>query len=188
MSRLVALLSLIIILGLVNWSILTKEKHLAEGQIVYLKLAPVDPRSLMQGDYMALRFQIEIEIRKALAKEHARTKSNTEANQEALMTTDTTESADLDASDSYVIVTLDERKIGTFKSLDQPHTLAKNELRMQYRVRNDVVKFATNAFFFQEGHAKYYQSAQYGQFRVNNKGELLLVSLYDRDLNQIKPM
>lgn len=41
----------IAILALVNASILDKEKLLSEGQVVYLELAPVDPRSLMQGDY-----------------------------------------------------------------------------------------------------------------------------------------
>ena len=30
----IALLSLVIILGIVNWSIVGKEKHLAEGRIV----------------------------------------------------------------------------------------------------------------------------------------------------------
>ncbi|MFX7329222.1 GDYXXLXY domain-containing protein, partial [Acinetobacter baumannii] len=33
-----------------------KEMLLKEGQLVLLPLAPVDPRSLMQGDYMALRY------------------------------------------------------------------------------------------------------------------------------------
>ena len=56
MFKKMALVFLVIILGLVNWSITGKEKHLAEGKIVYLDLAPVDPRSLMQGDYMPCVF------------------------------------------------------------------------------------------------------------------------------------
>jgi uncharacterized membrane-anchored protein len=66
MYRKVALVSLVVILALVNWSIFGKEKQLAEGKIVYLDLAPVDPRSLMQGDYMALRFQLANEVYSAL--------------------------------------------------------------------------------------------------------------------------
>ncbi len=45
-------------LGAVNLSIQTKEDIKANGETVLLQLAPVDPRSLMQGDYMALRFAI----------------------------------------------------------------------------------------------------------------------------------
>ena len=51
-------LVLLLILGLTNWSIFEKEQLLANGQVVLLKLAPVDPRSLIQGDYMALRYAL----------------------------------------------------------------------------------------------------------------------------------
>ena len=64
-------------------------------------------------------------------------------------------------------------------------TLSENETLLNYRVRNGTVKFATNAFFFQEGHAKNYEAARYGQFRVNDQGELLLTALYDKDLNKL---
>src|SRR5690606_6091689 len=36
------------------------------GQVVVLSLAPVDPRSLMQGDYMALRFAVAGPLQEAL--------------------------------------------------------------------------------------------------------------------------
>ncbi|MEY4484068.1 MAG: hypothetical protein RL693_1520, partial [Verrucomicrobiota bacterium] len=41
-----------------NVLIFQKEQTLANGRQVFLKLAPVDPRSLMQGDYMSLRYEI----------------------------------------------------------------------------------------------------------------------------------
>jgi uncharacterized membrane-anchored protein len=44
------------------WAVWDHEITLAEGKIVLLELAPVDPRSLMQGDYMALRFAIDREL------------------------------------------------------------------------------------------------------------------------------
>jgi uncharacterized membrane-anchored protein len=167
----IALVSLVIILGLVNWSIVGKEKHLAEGRIVYLDLAPVDPRSLMQGDYMALRFRLGNEVHNALpkTKEHQRWRHN------------------VDASDGYVVVSLDKRNIGSFKRLYKDQALSKNEILMRYRVRNGVVKLATNAFFFQEGHGKYYQQARYGLFRVDGRGELLLVAVFDKNLNKLGP-
>jgi uncharacterized membrane-anchored protein len=42
----------------VNWQIAGKERLRNSGQIVFLELAPIDPRSLMQGDYMALNFAV----------------------------------------------------------------------------------------------------------------------------------
>jgi uncharacterized membrane-anchored protein len=55
----------VVILAVINVSILQKERHLADGRVVYLELAPVDPRSLMQGDYMTLNFAIQDQIRQA---------------------------------------------------------------------------------------------------------------------------
>lgn len=161
MHNKIALVSLVIVLGLVNWFIVGKEKHLAEGGIVYLDLAPVDPRSLMQGDYMALRFRLANEVYNALST--------------------------TDATDGYVVVSLDERNIGSFKYLYKDKALSKNEILMRYRVRNGAVRLATNAFFFQEGHGNYYQPARYGQFRVDDSGELLLVAMYDKNLNKLGP-
>jgi uncharacterized membrane-anchored protein len=51
-----------LVLVAVNFSIVAKERIKTEGEPIYLELAPVDPRSLMQGDYMALRFAIAQEI------------------------------------------------------------------------------------------------------------------------------
>ena len=48
----------VLVLGAVNWSILAKERIKTNGERIFLALAPVDPRSLMQGDYMALRFAV----------------------------------------------------------------------------------------------------------------------------------
>ena len=171
MHKKIAIVSLFVILALVNWSISGKEKHLAEGKEVYLKLAPVDPRSLMQGDYMALRFRLANEVYKVLPKTEDRRRWQ----------------QDVTASDGFVVASLDERNIATFKSLFNDQPLSGNEILLRYRVRNGAVKFATNAYFFQEGYGKYYQSAEYGQFRVDGKGELLLVAMYDRGLNILGP-
>ena len=171
MHNKIALVSLVIILGLVNWSIASKERHLAEGRIVYLHLAPVDPRSLMQGDYMALRFRLANEVYNSLPKTQERRRWRHNVN----------------ATDGYVVVSLDERNIASFEHLDEGQALSKNEMLMRYRARNGEVKLATNAFFFQEGQGKYYQPARYGQFRVDGRGELLLVAMCGKGLNRLGP-
>jgi len=56
---------------------------------------------------------------------------------------------------------------------------------MQYRIRDRQVKFATNAFFFQEGHAQDYVKARYGEFRVAASGECILTGLRDENLVQL---
>ncbi|MBT9584455.1 GDYXXLXY domain-containing protein [bacterium] len=59
MKRLLFWLGLCLCLGVPNLMVLLKERSLAlGGRVVYLKLAPVDPRSLMQGDYMALNYAL----------------------------------------------------------------------------------------------------------------------------------
>ena len=61
-TRAILIAGTVLVLGAVNWSIFAKERIKAQGERVYLELAPVDPRSLMQGDYMALRFVLAREI------------------------------------------------------------------------------------------------------------------------------
>lgn len=163
----IALIALAFILLAVNWSIIEKEQHLAHGKAVYFELAPVDPRSLMQGDYMRLNFKLSQDIRAALRKKQP---SNTSA---------------LASGDYFVIARLDDRNIAQFSKLFDNAPLADDEIKIQFRVRNNQIKFATNAFFFQEGKAKKYEAAQYGQFRLNSNGEPLLTALYDKTLSRL---
>jgi len=58
LTRLAVVAAVMLVLGAVNWSIVAKERIKTDGQRILLELAPVDPRSLMQGDYMALRFSL----------------------------------------------------------------------------------------------------------------------------------
>ncbi|MCF6343329.1 MAG: GDYXXLXY domain-containing protein [Devosiaceae bacterium] len=51
----------ILIIAAFIFSISGKEKIISDGKTIYLALAPVDPRSIMQGDYMRLRYEIETE-------------------------------------------------------------------------------------------------------------------------------
>jgi uncharacterized membrane-anchored protein len=61
--RVAIVAAVVLVLGAVNWSIFAKERIKTAGQRVLLELAPIDPRSLMQGDYMALRFALAGRIR-----------------------------------------------------------------------------------------------------------------------------
>jgi uncharacterized membrane-anchored protein len=157
MRKGLALAAGILILAAVNWTIYARERHLAEGRVVLLELAPVDPRSLMQGDYMALRFQIENNIYDGRAQ----------------------------VDDGRVVVRLDERGVGRFVRRDDGTALAEREVALHYRVRAGRVKFATNAFFFEEGRAADYARARFGEFRVAASGDLLLTGMRGREVEPL---
>ena len=161
MRKLAVWLVGISILVAVNYAIWQKEQLLIHGKTVILALAPVDPRSLMQGDYMRLRFQAEQDMQRYLPYKK-----------------------DSSVADGYVIVSLNEQHIGEVQAVvsELPATLAANQWPLRYRIRAGELRFATNAFFFQEGHADDYAQARYGEFKVSNDGEMLLANLRGQHL------
>ena len=160
MRRLIIIAAGIVILIVANVGIYQKEQLVASGRSVLLELAPVDPRSLMQGDYMALRFAVENAFQ-TIPRENLR--------------------------DGRLVLTLDDRGVGTFARFDDGSPLGANEIVMRYRVRDQRPKFATNAFFFQEGHADYYAGARYGEFKVDSAGEAILVAMRGDKLEVLGP-
>ena len=168
MRKLLAVLIGIVILGLVNYSIYSREALVSSGKTVLLELVPVDPRSLMQGDYMALRFAVTAQARRALRN-----------------STETTDDNHNKAGDGYVVLAVDEQGIGRFSRIDDESALKQGEVRMLYRQRGNKMKFATNAFFFQEGKAELYEAAKYGEFKVADNGDSILVAMRDAQMNLI---
>jgi uncharacterized membrane-anchored protein len=156
MRKIIILVTGVLILLSVNITIYQRQQLRNNGRVIYLELAPVDPRSLMQGDYMALNYKIAND-----AFGFGRIK---------------------EGKDGYLIAELNEKNIASFKRLANDVPLANNEVLLRYRIRNEQVKFATNAYFFEEGQAERYQSAKYGEFRVSEDGELLLTQLRDVNL------
>jgi uncharacterized membrane-anchored protein len=161
MRKTIALAAGIAVLLAVNWVILERERLLTEGRVVLLELAPVDPRSLMQGDYMALRF-------KAADDAFGRWQKK-------------------EAIDGRIVVKLDARGVGQYVRRDDGGPLAPDEAALRYRVRDEKPKFATNAFFFQEGTARLYEAARFGEFRVASSGDLILTGLRGKDLEPLGP-
>ncbi|CAG2152675.1 GDYXXLXY domain-containing protein [Cupriavidus plantarum] len=151
--------------------IASNERVIRDGDVVYLRLAPVDPRSLMQGDYMALNFTLAIEIAAAQA-----------AAQSAQHQTD--------RRDATVVIRTDANRIAQFIRLHDGTPLAEGEqlLRVQNvptRWGGNGVQVSTNAWFFEEGQAKRYERAQYGEFRVDKNGHALLVGMKGEGLSEL---
>jgi uncharacterized membrane-anchored protein len=148
---------LVLALAVPNALVLEKERLLASGTTMLLELAPVDPRSLIQGDYMALDY--------AMARQMA-------------------ESGRTWPRTGRVVVTLDEQGVARFVRRHGPETpLRPDEHLLAYRMRRGRVRVGTDAFHFQEGHAARYQGARYGEVRVAPSGTSVLVGLRDSSRN-----
>jgi uncharacterized membrane-anchored protein len=160
MRKLIVLIVGLAILAIANYAIYDRELLLTEGRVVLLELAPEDPRSLMQGDYMALDFK---------AAESIPVPSNSGGG----------------TRDGHIIVRLDKQGIGNFAHLDCGEKLESNEVRIRYRIRDRVVRLATNAFFFQEGDSSLYEDARYGEFRVGVNGDAILTGMRNRTLEPL---
>ena len=62
-KKIILAINLLLVLVFFVLSVLSKESTLANSRQILVQLAPVDPRSLMQGDYMALNYSITGRIR-----------------------------------------------------------------------------------------------------------------------------
>jgi uncharacterized membrane-anchored protein len=152
------LLNLIVLLVFFNRSVIEKERILKEGKLILLELAPVDPRSLMQGDYMSLRYNIAnnfypIPFRRG-----------------------------------YCVVKLQTNGIASEIRLQENKTpLETSEYLIKCRnTGHEQLSLGAESFFFQEGQAQKYTDARYGGLKVDKEGNSLLTGLYDERLNKIE--
>ncbi|WP_374164694.1 GDYXXLXY domain-containing protein [Arcticibacter sp. MXS-1] len=161
MKRLSLLLILLNLLGFLtwfNWNIASKERTLRHGQLVLLELVPVDPRSLMQGDYMRLNYAIT-----ARQSPHRLPKRG------------------------YCVVRLDQHQVAKavrFQQGEQP--LNDGEYLIRYFYNNYFINLGAESFFFQEGKQDRYALAKYGGLRVDNEGNSVLSGLYDVNFKLIE--
>lgn len=159
-SRILIIVNLLLLLGYFNWSVFKKEQTLKDGQLVLLELAPVDPRSLMQGDYMRLNY-----------KESASDLKDEKT-----------------TSRGYAILSTDSNQVGKIIRLQESLEPANDgELIVKYKLINGRLVLGAESFFFEEGQDTLYQRAKYGGLKVDGKGKSLLVGLYDGDLELIRP-
>lgn len=153
------LAGLVLALAVVNLAIGSRERLLREGTPVLLALAPVDPRALLQGDYMALDWAIARDVEATFGEQRPR------------------------HGDGYAVLALAADGTTTFlRSQARPDPVAGGEVALRWRLRGGRVRIVTNAWFFAEGQAERYQSARHGELRVGADGEALLVGLRDAEL------
>ena len=147
------------IAALFGSQILTLEEIKTEGQTVLLDLRPADPRALMMGDFMALRYAEEVQ--RDLPD-------------------------DLAPSGQFVL-TLDENRVGRFSRVAGGEDLLDGEVRINYIKQRWGVTFGAPRFYFQNGTAETYEQADYGIFKIAPSGRAILVGLADEDFKKIEP-
>ena len=157
-SRILIIANLILLLGYFNWSVYKKEQTLKDGQLILLQLAPVDPRSLMQGDYMRL-------------------------NQEA----SSAPVDEQTATRGYAVLRTDSNQVGEIVRLQNTlEPVNSDELVIKYKIVHHRLFLGAESFFFEEGQDTLYQKAVYGGLKVDGKGQSLLVGLYDENFHYIQ--
>jgi uncharacterized membrane-anchored protein len=161
MRNILLLLTAAVVLVLVNYNIWQREGLVTSGRTVLLELAPVDPRSFMQGDYMALGYKITNE---AFPRDKIK-----------------------GMRDGRLVLAVDAGNVATFRRFADNAQPAADEALLRYRIRNGQPKFATNAFYFQEKQGDCYRDAKYGEFRVSPDGEAILVALRGADMQTLGP-
>lgn len=146
------LICVLVVLLVANGAIWQKEDVIRHGRPVFVELAPVDPRSLMQGDFMRLNFNLPGEAAERRA-------------------------GLLRAQRPQMVARIDPRGVATLLRIDDGAALANGELRIELTPKDGRWILVTDAWFFAEGEAERWSRAKYGEFRVDAEGRALLVGL-----------
>ena len=181
----------IALLGAVNYKVQQFEDVLATGKPVVLKIAPVDPRSLMQGDYMVLNYAILSEFQQSLVLPESNESLESNESIDTVESNETAETTGIDESSpsgnkAYILVHLDKNHVATFCEeqseipTDFKHCTPNVYLPIRYK-GGWLPKLPSQDYFFAEGKGEYYAQAEYAEYRFKD-GILLLARLLDKDL------
>ena len=180
----------IALLGAVNYKVQQFEDVLATGKPIVLKIAPVDPRSLMQGDYMILNYAILSEFQQSQVLPESNESLESNESIDTLESNETTETTGIDESSpsgnkAYILVHLDKNHVATFCEeqseipTDFKHCTPNVYLPIRYK--GWLPELPSQDYFFAEGKGEHYAQAEYAEYRFKD-GILLLARLLDKDL------
>ena len=138
-----------------------QEQVLANGRTVLLSLRPRDPRSLMQGDYMALRYALDRQLDlKTIPRQ------------------------------GKLVLNLDEQGVASLAGVWDGSPVAPGQQLLAYRIRpwgenRADLLLGAESYFFEEGTAEQYFSATYGELKVTPAGASVLVGLRGPELQRL---
>ena len=151
----------VVSLGLVNGLIWQKEQLIAQGRPLFVKLAPVDPRSLIQGDYMRINYALPPlpMVAEIAAPWQPRPRLEVQVDARGVLT--------------------EARFLGSQSVPDAGRQL------LELSPVNGRWTLVSDAWYFQEGQEPLFRAAAYGEFRVLPDGRALLVGLADKNLRRL---
>lgn len=135
-----------------------KEEGYKKQKSFYLKLAPVDPRSILQGDYMILNYDILSTAKSIIYN------SNLE--------------------NGFIIISIDKLKVAHFNSVSNKKVDEDSIKSISFSYNKFDVNIGTNTFLFQEGMTKDYNNSVYAEVVLINNS-IRVLNLLDEDFNII---
>jgi uncharacterized membrane-anchored protein len=154
----IIILNLVLVILYFAFAVASKEKLLSNGKLVLLELAPKDPRSLMQGDYMRLTYAIG----QGLKYDSVPTRG-------------------------YCVVTLQPNGVAQRVRLQKNRLpLNPDETLIKYTLGKWTINIGAESYFFQEGRSNTINEAKYGGVKVDDRGNSILIGLYDSSRNKIE--
>jgi uncharacterized membrane-anchored protein len=142
----------------IGYVVFDKEQHLQHGAVVKLQLAPVDPRSLLQGDYVRLRYEI-----------------SDVGNWN-------------DQGNVQVILRKDKEGVYRFAGIysingkrDEQYVRQEGDVLLNGKMKGDSIIYGIESYFIPEGTGMNVQErARYAYVRVSKTGDALLEKISDR--------
>lgn len=160
----------LVVVAVVLALVVHKQRIIDGGRSVLLELAPRDPRSFLQGDYVELRYRASDDAVAQIAR----------------------------AEDRGIVVFQLGRgdggrghegadvPVGRFLRVDDGAALTEDELRVRYRVGPRGIAFGATSWFFEEGRGAAWERARYAELKVAADGTTVLVGLRGEDLQRLR--
>ncbi|ODB53664.1 hypothetical protein A7311_04800 [Paenibacillus polymyxa] len=156
LSPLLIAIVIVLQLGIIGYQTVRSETLLATGASIKLKLAPIDPRSLLQGDYVALNYDISPPPSKTPLQEEEWSRGKVK-----------------------VVLTPDNQGVYVADRLYQDgEKLASHEVILNGQWYGSRIVYGIENYFIPEGTGRTVeQNAHFAHIRVSRNGDALLERL-----------
>ena len=120
MKKIFVVLNLLLLMIVFGYSVIKEEKNLKKATF-YIKTVPVDPRSLIQGDYMVLNYDIAESARMEIGN----------------------------IRKGYIRIKINDLKIAEFIRIDEEYLPpSNNEISIQFQKNGSNIDIGVNSYLF----------------------------------------
>ena len=181
-KKILLVINIVILFVVTGFSANKEESYKKLDSYFYLELAPVDPRSLLQGDYMTLNYDITDKARDFIYNNRTYIYDGENENE----VDEIRELRKLaDAKRAYIAVRLDKNRVARYVKITKEKTDEKDLLFIAYKTDWFNVDINASSYLFQERTGDKYQNTRYSKV-VLVGNNLRLIDLRDKDFKEIK--